>query len=178
MDIGTIWSCTTDQIGRHLNPKGYIMSFHRITLDPAIGPPRPIGFRKIANWLTCRITDRPFFGRVIRRSRIMARFQSVISGAACRRDFVAFPVLIPVVRNNRKSGLGTPVTFSNNPFFPQASEKNAIGRIREALAICNTCPKLVECRNLTNDVPVVAPGFVQGGMVFVSKITDMRKAIT
>ena len=154
------------------------MKVPRIILDAAIGPPRPIGFRRITHWLTCRITDRPFIGRVIRRSRVTARFQSVISEAACRRDFVSFPVFIPVVRNNRKSGLGTPVTFSNVPHIPVASEKNAVGRIREALAVCNECPKLVECRSVTLDsLRPLSPGFVQGGMVFVSKITDMRKAI-
>jgi hypothetical protein len=153
------------------------MSFHRITLDPAIGPPA-YWIRKVSNWLTCRITDRPSTSKVIRRSAFLARYRSVIKEAACQRNFVTNPVFIPVIRNNRKSGLGTPVTFSNNPFFPQASEKNAIGRIREALAICNTCPMLEECRNLTEDSNApVAHGFVQAGIVFVDKVTDMRKAI-
>ena len=153
------------------------MKIRHLILDAKIGPPRPISFRMITNWLTCRLTDRPLTGRFIRRSRVVARAQYVISGAACKRDFVAFPVSIPVVRNNRKSGLGTAKVFSNNPFFPAHAEKNAVGRIREALAICNTCSMLEECRNLTEDVPVVSPGFVQGGMVYVEKVTDMRKGI-
>lgn len=153
------------------------MSFHRITLGPVIGPCLS-EIRKVSNWLTCRIADRPAISKVIRRSAFLARYRSVIKEAACQRDFVTSPVFIPVVRNNRKSGLGTPVAFSNNPFFPMASEKNAVGRIREALAICNTCPMLEECRNLTNDSNApVAPGFVQAGIVFVSKVTDMRAAI-
>ena len=141
------------------------------------GDPRLI--RKVTQWLTCRITDRPVLGKVIRRSRFLARYRSVISGAACRRDFVTSPVFIPVVRKNRKSGLGTPLTFSNVPHFPAKSEKNAFGRIRAALAICNTCEMLEDCRNLTKDSNApVAHGFVQGGMVFVSKVTDFRAKIT
>ena len=141
------------------------------------GDPRLI--RKVTQWLTCRITDAPVLGKVIRRSRFLARYRNVISGAACRRDFVTNPVFIPVIRNNRKSGLGTPITFSNVPHFPAKSEKNAVGRIREAVAICNTCEMLAACRNLTKDSNApVAHGFVQGGMVFVSKITDFRAKIT
>ena len=141
------------------------------------GDPRLV--RKVTQWLTCRITDAPILGKVIRRSRFLARYRNVISGAACRRDFVTSPVLIPVVRKNRKSGLGTPITFSNVPHFPAKSEKNAICRIREALAICNTCEMLEDCRNLTNDSNApVAHGFVQGGIVFVRKITEMRAKIT
>jgi len=152
------------------------MTFHRINLDPLVGPPAA-GIRKVTNWLTCRITDRPSVA-ALRRSRFFARFRSVMSGASCQRDFVTNPVFIPTIRNNRKSGLGTPTTFSNVPHFPVDSEKNRIGRIREALAICNDCPKLVECRNLTEDIPVVAPGFVQGGVVFVDNITEFRAKVT
>ena len=152
------------------------MTFHRITLVPA-GDLRLV--RKVTNWLTCRITDKPSRGPIIRRSRYLARFQSVISKAACQRDFVTNPVFIPVIRNNRKSGLGTPITFSNVPHFPVDSEKKAVGRIREALALCNDCPVLEECRNLTNDSnPPVAHGFVQAGIVFVEKVTDFKAQIT
>jgi len=150
-----------------------------VWLEPIIGPPRfcNVSLRAIPDGWLRKVSDR--LGPVIRKSRVMARFQSVIKGAACaQRDFVTNPVFIPTVRNNRKSGLGTPVTFSKVPHFPSDSEKNRIGRIREALAICNVCPKLVECRNLTEDVPVVSPGFVQGGIVFVDNITKFRAQVT
>ena len=44
-------------------------------LDALIGPPRPVGFRKVAKWLTCRITDRPTTGHYIRKSRVTDRYR-------------------------------------------------------------------------------------------------------
>ena len=146
-------------------------------LDALIGPPRPVGFRKVAKWLTCRITDRPTTGYYIRKSRVTDRYRFVTSRAACKRDWEATPVLLPTIRANRKSGVGTPRRVSKNPFFPVPSEKNVISRVHAALEICNTCPMLEPCRTITMDLPPVSGGIVQGGIVWVSKVGEFRNLV-
>ena len=173
-------------------PKGYIMKIPRLVMNPEIGPPRPISFRGITNWLTCRITDRPLLVRgfdAIRKSRVIDRYRFVTSDAACKRDWAAHPVMLPTIRANRKSGMGTPrpLTVKNrdtgeitnaNPFFPIHAEKNVISRVYAALEICNTCPRLRECGILTEQLRPTGHGIVQGGAVYVEKVTEFRALIT
>lgn len=154
------------------------MSFHRITLDPAIGPPRPIGFRKATKWITAPIWYITNRFDAMRKSQVIDRYRFVTFGAACKRDYKAHPVMLPTIRANRKSGVGTPRVFRNNPFFPIHAEKNVIARVHAALEICNSCPMLRECRILTEELRPTGNAIVQGGAVYVEKITDFRALIT
>jgi len=143
-------------------------------------PGEILPIRKATEWLTCRISDRPLVRNfwTIRKSRITDRHNFVTSQAACHgRDWEADPVMLPVIRNNRKSGLGTPRALCKNPFFPVDSEKNKVARVHAALEICKVCPVRAECRDVTLQTPPVATGIVQGGMVFVDKITEFRALI-
>ncbi len=153
------------------------------------GPGIPMPVRKATKW----ITSIPGFVidafDAIRPSRVIDRYRFVTSGAACKRDWVAHPVMLPTIRANRKSGMGTPrpLTFKNrdtgeitnaNPFFPIHAEKNVISRVYAALEICNTCPRLRECGIITEQLRPTGHGIVQGGAVYVEKVTEFRALIT
>jgi hypothetical protein len=153
------------------------MSFHRITLDPAIGPPA-YWIRKATKWITAPIGYITNRFDAMRKSQVIDRYRFVTFGAACKRDYEAHPVMLPTIRANRKSGVGTPRVFRNNPFFPIHAEKNVIARVHAALEICNSCPMLRECRILTEELRPTGNAIVQGGAVYVEKITDFRALIT
>ena len=153
------------------------------------GPGIPMPVRKVTEWLT----DLPGFVmnpfHLIRKSRVIDRYRFVTSGAACKQDWAAHPVMLPTIRANRKSGVGTPrpLTVKDrdtgkitnaNPFFPIHSEKNVISRVHAALEICNTCPMLDECREITEDLRPTGHSIVQGVAVYVEKVTEFRALIT
>jgi len=153
------------------------------------GPGIPMPVRKATKWIKA-IPDfviNPF--HAIRKSRVIDRYRFVTSGAACKQDWAAHPVMLPTIRANRKSGVGTPrpLTVKDrdtgeitnaNPFFPIHSEKNVISRVHAALEICNTCPMLDECREITEELRPTGHAIVQGGAVYVEKITEFKALIT
>ena len=164
------------------------MSFHRITLDPTIGPPA-YWIRKVAKWLTAPVGYITNRFAAMRSSRVIDRYRFVTSGAACKQEGAAHPVMLPTRRANRKSGVGTPRALTvkdrdtgkitnANPFFPIHSEKNVISRVHAALEICNTCPMLRECGIITEQLRPTGHGIVQGGAVYVEKVTEFRALIT
>ena len=153
------------------------------------GPGIPMPVRKVTEWLT----DLPGFVmnpfHLIRKSRVIDRYRFVTSGAACKQDWAAHPVMLPTIRANRKSGVGTPrpLTVKDrdtgkitnaNPFFPIHAEKNVISRVHAALEICHTCPMLDESGEITEELRPTGHGIVQGGAVYVEKITEFRALIT
>ena len=153
------------------------------------GPGIPMPVRKVTEWLT----DLPGFVmnpfHLIRKSRVIDRYRFVTSGAACKQDWAAHPVMLPTIRANRKSGVGPPrpLTVKDRdpgtmthatPFVPIHAEKNVISRVHAALEICNTCPMLDECGEITEELRPTGHGIVQGGAVYVEKITEFRALIT
>ena len=192
MKVDTLWSRTTDQSGRHLNPKGYIMKIRTFLSGIAsglTGPGLPMPIRKATKWITAPVWYITNRFDAMRSSRVIDRYRYVTFGAACKRDWAADPVMVPTIRANRKSGVGTPrpLTVKDretgkitnaNPFFPIHAEKNVVARVYAALAICNDCPMLRECRILTEELRPTGHAIVQGGAVYVEKITDFRALIT